>query len=133
MCKYGEFILKKIILRFLCAILICFLIVPEAFSARWRDTNLSVCIVGNNPRNQLMKKAFNEWQTKTNGAVKFYYTNNRSNANIIVSFVQKLNRNQVGVNRIGVTESLFRGSTMSIAHIEMTCQEQKCNRFLGGT
>lgn len=133
MCKYGEFILKKIIVRFLCAILICFLIVPEAFSARWRDTNLSVCIVGNNPRNQMMKKAFNEWQTKTNGAVKFYYTNNRSNANIIVSFVQKLNRNQVGVNRIGVTHSRFRGDSMVFAQIEMAAQGQNFNRVLSET
>ena len=125
--------MKKIIVRFLCAILICFLVVPEAFSARWKNTNLSVCIVGNNPRNSMMKKAFSEWQTKTNGAVKFYYTNNRNNANIMVSFVQKLNRNQVGVNRIGVTHSRFRGDSMVFVHIEMAAQGQNFNRVLSET
>lgn len=122
--------MKKIIVRFLCAILICFLIAPEAFSARWRNTNLSVCIVGNNPRNPMMKKAFNEWQTKTNGAVKFYYTNNRNNANIMVTFVQKLNKNEIGRNKIGVAHRQARRNSLLFVHIEIAAQGQNFNKVL---
>ena len=123
----------KLIIRFFCAVLICILIMPEAFAARWRNTNISVCIVGNNPRNSLMKQAFSEWQTKTNGAVKFYYTNNRNNANIIVTFVQKLNYNQVGSNKVGVTYSRYRGDSIVFAHIQMAAQGQNFNKVLPET
>lgn len=122
--------MKNLIIRFLCAILICILIMPEALAARWRNTNLSVCIVGNNPRNPMMKRAFSEWQTKTNGTVKFYYTNNRNNANIVVTFVQKLNKNQVGSNKIGIAHRQARGGFMSFVHIEIAAQGQNFNRVL---
>ena len=55
---------------------------------RWKSMPLHVYIPQNAGKySNLMNKAFNAWQTKTNGIVKFKYVSRKSEADLYVEFV----------------------------------------------
>ena len=84
----------------------------SCFSAekpRWVSQPICVYIppeYGNMSR--LMKQAFDAWQIKSNGLVRFKYVNSKSSANIEVEFVDFVS-NCNDANAVGCTEMATKG------------------------
>lgn len=64
------------------------------------------------------KKAFGEWQTKTNNKVSFVFVKNPNSANIRMEFVDRLRKSDSAYN-LGFTALKFSGKKNIIAKIEI--------------
>ena len=97
--------MKKFLILF--SVLILFTsFVCAATYPRWRAMPIRVYIPQNGEYSKLMVKAFNTWQQKTNGIVRFKYVSKRSESDIYVAFVKRVNCNDpnaVGCAHTGYT------------------------------
>ena len=82
--------MKRVLILVLCFTVLVGLSAAFAYSfPRWKTMPLHVYV----PQNQgvytkLMYQAFNAWQTKSNGLVRFKYISRPSDADIFVEFVE---------------------------------------------
>ena len=94
-------------------LLVIFVFAASVFAytyPRWRAMPIRVYIPQNGEYSKLMVKAFNTWQTKTNGVVRFKYVSQKSESDIYVAFVKRVNcgnPNAVGCAHQGYTSKGF--------------------------
>ena len=123
--------MKKLLIRFLWVLVLLLAFSTESFAMAWRNPNLKVCIVGNNRNNPMMKRAFQDWQTRSGNTVRFTFVQKTNQANITVYFVQKINYvKQKEGNKIGLTYQTYRGNTMLSAKIQIAASAQGSYRTL---
>ena len=79
----------------------------EVSTAKWRVMPINVWIQSGNYKASA-KKAFTEWQTKTQGLVRFYFVENPKNAQIKVSFADDISQTASG-DALGITNLAIVG------------------------
>lgn len=82
--------MKKIFIL-LSVLIISVASVIAATCPRWRAMPIRVYVPQNGEYSKLMVKAFNTWQEKTNGVVRFKYVMKQSESDIYVQFVKRVN------------------------------------------
>ena len=101
--------MKKILILFF-TILIC---TGSAFALkypRWSAMPIRVYVPQYGEYSKLMVSAFNAWQSSTNGLIRFKYVPKKSEANIYVSFVDRVDCNSesaVGCAHYGAVHGGF--------------------------
>ena len=92
--------MRKILLIFA----ILFITSNAAFAVemigRWREMPIRVYIEENR-RDYLMERAFRDWESATNRTVEFEFTDNESEADIVVKFIDKVS--DKAENAVGLT------------------------------
>lgn len=89
---------------------------------RWVGQPIYVYIPEYGNMSVLMKQAFEAWQNKSGGVVRFKFTNSPNNANIEVEFVDFV-ANCNDVNAVGCTEMMTRGGEYYKAYVTIGTKE----------
>lgn len=118
-CKLR--VMKKIFLLF---IIIAFIFINQIQSAicapHWEKMPIRVYIE-DNPKEYIMKKAFNKWKTASNGLVSFEFVSSPAQADISVEFTNNLDGTAVGLCSYGgVVNGYFTKNTIYLARSEST-------------
>lgn len=109
--------MKKVLIVFLMLSLCSGVAFAHDAIGKWDKRELNVYIE-NNRNAYLMKKAFGDWETVTNKGIKFEFSENPSDADIIVNFVDKCS--DVAENAVGLTYPYVNGNGIFIkAKIEI--------------
>lgn len=85
---------------------------------RWRTMPVKVYIPQNGKYTTLMYKAFNSWQVKSNGVIRFKYTTRANESDIEVMFVNYV-KNCSSDNAVGCTHSTTRNGNFTKSVIEI--------------
>ncbi len=80
--------MKRVLITFLILIICTGAAFAHEALGKWNKRELNVYIE-NNRNSYLMKKAFGDWETATNKAIRFEFIENPSDADITVYFVDK--------------------------------------------
>lgn len=86
---------------------------------RWKEMPIKVYVPSGNKYSELMVKAFNEWQSVSNGIVKFKFVNNQKNSDIYVIFTGRLNVPQNGAHALGLTHYNAKNGYFTQNYIEI--------------
>lgn len=110
--------MKKFVILFL-ALAVTTLCVFASSFPRWKYMPLNVYIPQNQGKyTKLMYKAFNAWQTKSNGLVRFKYVTRQSEADIYVAFVDYVkgcnSDNAVGCTYTATNKGFFTQNYIEI-------------------
>ena len=114
-------IMKKILLLILPAVFIFTIQAAQALTGpHWENMPVKVYIE-ENPKEYIMKKAFNKWKSASNGVVSFVFVDSPSEADINVEFTDELNGKAVGLCSYGgVVNGYFTKNTIYLARSEST-------------
>ena len=82
--------MKKILILLLATLVLTASVFAYTYP-RWRSMPIRVYVPQNGEYSKLMVKAFNTWQTKTNGVVRFKYVSKKDDSDIYVKFVKRVN------------------------------------------
>ncbi len=86
----------------------------------WEKMPIRVYIE-DNPKEYIMKKAFNKWKTASNGLVSFEFVSSPAQADISVEFTNNLDGTAVGLCSYGgVVNGYFTKNTIYLARSEST-------------
>ncbi len=113
--------------RFLLTFLMLFAITLGCFSAekpRWVGQPIYVYIPQYGNYSALMKQAFETWEAKSGGVVRFKFVPGPSNANIEVEFVDFV-ANCNDVNAVGCTEMMTRAGQYYKAYVTIGTKQYK--------
>lgn len=92
----------------------------SVFASRWQNMPIKV-FIEENPKEYIMKKAFNKWESASNGLVSFEYVKSASLADINVEFTPKLDGKTVGLcSYNGTVNGYFTKNTIYLARNENT-------------
>lgn len=92
--------------------------IDEISTARWRVMPVNVWIQ-NGTYKASAKKAFTEWQTKTQGIVRFYFVESAKDAQITVSFLDDISHTTSG-DALGITNlSIVGGKYINRAEMNI--------------
>lgn len=75
--------------RFIFLFIIIILAANAVYASRWQNMPVKVYIE-ENPKEYIMKKAFNKWKSASNGLVRFEYVKSASMADIMLSLRRNL-------------------------------------------
>ena len=96
----------------------------EVSTAKWRVMPVTVWIQSGNYKTSA-KRAFSEWQTKTQGLVRFYFVESPKDAQITVSFSDDISQTASG-DALGITNLAIVGGKY-INRAEMTIKTSTPN------
>ena len=118
-CKLR--VMKKIFLLFIITAFIFINQIQSGICApHWKKMPIRVYIE-DNPKEYIMKKAFNKWKTASNGLVSFEFVSSPAQADISVEFTNNLDGTAVGLCSYGgVVNGYFTKNTIYLARSEST-------------
>ncbi len=121
--------MKKFLLSLL-AVLVLSISVLALEKPRWVSLPIYVYIPEYGNMSKLMMQAFNSWEQRSDGLVRFKFTSSPNNANIEVEFVDFVaNCNDAGA--VGCTEMMTRGGQYYKSYVTIGTKEY-LRKYEGG-